>query len=1176
MADTTELEAELLAALGMPQPGPTDPAPTEADTPIHQPQRDPQGQHPAQESPPEALPASVVPPSNNSLPPPALTALAPPPAAASSATPTSTPAPATAPSPIPIPIPTPPAPAPAPATAATASLPAPVLSTSEQSLAPEPNFTAQSLAYALAPSGADAAPQHSSPAAPMPTSNDTNGARSPKRPRSSDDLDEGNIKRQRRDETVPHPAVMMGAPGLDLAAMLNDALASLDHHAHPAGVDVVMQDADLAQPAAPASPTPEAERPENRFMKASSNPFYVMRSMSLPVLGNVAVQILLRLSQQPRAETDALLADTDSEFCKAYDMLRDIFRATRRAFSNSPLLSADELDISDSEDRETIRMSNLAATAASAFGAHDVPCQDVHDAFFSIFIPEDGEYRAYLTDLLVSLKTRLLLNALNNHDHSQPLSQLLDTVFPVNIDESLKQRSGEMLLNADEEALVSRVCERREQLVQSAADESIKKTLEDASAPGKFAESLSTFLQSHLAIVVDYAEKYGVNIPLNEDDAAILQDPNNARHEEHDSLAALLQSATSHLAQAEGNHGRGRDVLSNGTAANGVARQLGSAENDDVDLKKLIEESLSTHLPELKEPAANQSSSTGVADFDSKNLASLISEKLKSELDIPTNRLSNLSASAHSPNTVTNSQSTMHPAFQAYVQGPAPTSSTGAGGDSLPPNQSMPTAALYEKARQAAVAKSSNTTRREGLHSTRRPWTPEEEKALMAGLDMVKGPHWSQILSLFGQNGTISDILKDRTQVQLKDKARNLKLFFLKTNSEMPYYLQSVTGELKTRAPGQAARKEAEEKARMNLEEEQARIQGIMTLAGGLQNNHHPIGNTHIAPNPSKRASPGTHGLGGTGAGTSALAAHMNGTTMPGQPRVKTEMSDQSSLPKISAFPPIQPAPAPGTTMQQARTPLPGLQPQPGAQHQQPRPGTQQQFQHAPQSQQARPHDAPKLSMPQPQRPPPPPHQPQAQQQHQSQPQPHATPRAPSQSQQQHHPQGQQHPQPQPQPPQATAQTQAQTQTQAQSQAVPRAPMAAEQRTEPTPPQPPQQHQQQHQQQPYLPQTQTQTQTLIQKQSRASPASVPAPAPPPSVSQPQPQPLATPPIPPNHHSTPPDHAMQDTKLFETLQAAIAVSTAGEGGSGSVAGGAGAGGGGAGGSAVAAVSEGSRG
>lgn len=104
----------------------------------------------------------------------------------------------------------------------------------------------------------------------------------------------------------------------------------------------------------------------------------------------------------------------------------------------------------------------------------------------------------------------------------------------------------------------------------------------------------------------------------------------------------------------------------------------------------------------------------------------------------------------------------------------------------------------------------------------------------MAGLDQVKGPHWSQILALYGPKGQVSEILKDRNQVQLKDKARNLKLFFLKSNIEVPYYLQCVTGELKTRAPGQAARKEAEERSRLASDEEQARFNGIMTLAGGI------------------------------------------------------------------------------------------------------------------------------------------------------------------------------------------------------------------------------------------------------------------------------------------------------------------------------------------------------
>ena len=101
----------------------------------------------------------------------------------------------------------------------------------------------------------------------------------------------------------------------------------------------------------------------------------------------------------------------------------------------------------------------------------------------------------------------------------------------------------------------------------------------------------------------------------------------------------------------------------------------------------------------------------------------------------------------------------------------------------------------------------------------------------MAGLDRVKWPHWSQILAMFGPGGTINEVLKDRNQVQLKDKARNLKLFFLKSGIEVPYYLQFVTGELKTRAPGQAARNEAKGKGATS--EDRAHVEGLMALAGG-------------------------------------------------------------------------------------------------------------------------------------------------------------------------------------------------------------------------------------------------------------------------------------------------------------------------------------------------------
>jgi len=82
----------------------------------------------------------------------------------------------------------------------------------------------------------------------------------------------------------------------------------------------------------------------------------------------------------------------------------------------------------------------------------------------------------------------------------------------------------------------------------------------------------------------------------------------------------------------------------------------------------------------------------------------------------------------------------------------------------------------------------------------------------MAGLDRVQGPHWSQILAMYGADGTISEVLKDRNQVQLKDKARNLKLFFLKSGLQVPAYLKHVTGDLKSRAPTQMTKNGSRER----------------------------------------------------------------------------------------------------------------------------------------------------------------------------------------------------------------------------------------------------------------------------------------------------------------------------------------------------------------------------
>ncbi|KAI5951918.1 TBF1 [Candida jiufengensis] len=82
--------------------------------------------------------------------------------------------------------------------------------------------------------------------------------------------------------------------------------------------------------------------------------------------------------------------------------------------------------------------------------------------------------------------------------------------------------------------------------------------------------------------------------------------------------------------------------------------------------------------------------------------------------------------------------------------------------------------------------------------SQRRPWTRDEEKAFRHALEL-KGPHWAAILELFGKDGKINQSLKNRSQIQLKDKARNWKVFYLKNGMEVPHYLKTVTGGLDDR-----------------------------------------------------------------------------------------------------------------------------------------------------------------------------------------------------------------------------------------------------------------------------------------------------------------------------------------------------------------------------------------
>ncbi|KAF5004482.1 hypothetical protein FDECE_9025 [Fusarium decemcellulare] len=700
------------------------------------------------------------------------------------------------------------------------------------------------------------------------------------------------------------------------------------------------QDADVSQAMNDPMDIDTAPVPESSLPPPSvtflSDPQKYLRRASRNALGNLALSILLLFSQ-PFDDSIKPIQDADSQHAKSFRHLQASFEQIKQIYSTSPILSADELELQDDESRTILDLANLAQ-----FGVWLLQCNPsytaAHEHFHSIFRGQVSDLGSDALDLYLSLKTQVAIDALAVKTSEQQPDQLLDEVLISGMEDKLRGlHSGFELTPADQE-FISSVRSRKNSLQGEAQPGAGETSIPRASgetyrsqiiAPLRekykvddLLRHVSTCVKTRLALMSDLGSRLGHPMPSSEDTVAdLLGDTTGDGDLDLDDLSSFFEKTTSGLVQ---------DALAGLTDDNPAPAPASAPTPAPETVEQPAEPAKSSDKADSSTPQTN-----GKVDLmtDYKELEALVAESTSNYVKTTLHGLSPVPYQPTVPTSTTQSYLSQlqqahaqHPYYSYTHSVPEPQPPPPEPGQNLPPNQTFPSAVLYDKARQAALSKSSAHTRREGLHSTRRPWTQEEEKALMAGLDMVKGPHWSQILTLFGQNGTISDILKDRTQVQLKDKARNLKLFFLKTNSEMPYYLQAVTGELKTRAPTQAARKEAEERARMNSEEDQARIQGIMTLAGGLQNP--PQGRTGATPASAV----------GSGVITPAQAASaaQAASTQHGSAAQQQTPSHSYNAATSSGYPPSslpQARPSMMTTTQQAL--------QSAAQQQSPRPQSQ-------------------------------------------------------------------------------------------------------------------------------------------------------------------------------------------------------------------------------------------
>ena len=499
----------------------------------------------------------------------------------------------------------------------------------------------------------------------------------------------------------------------------------------------------------------------------------------------------------------------------------------------------------------------MATFVSSVFGSQDVGFYHLNENFLDTFLSDGSRLLKNQAQLFLDLKTQAYISAVNSGDRSR--EEILEDLFPRDLDERLlKRRPGAKQLTPSEADFVQRARNRRKALLEEPSTDEAVKALPEKYIWEDFLRDISTYVAKNFEAIA------GVLVSC--DSLLLLLG-------EYLSLSDKTRKSP-WLARAPGYFTPDQKQQSQGQQARGQRRpnhpqsshqtpQTSQTQHDDL---------VSGMRPPAHNPSSHNAASTGDTDTFAQKAARAANLAIQDwgnsqEAVISQQPPHQTLVEAQKPSTSQNPnphntreiryhfENELHPNVPAppppqyfqeiQFQPPQQLQRQWEGqmgidqihqsysNQQLIPNpaQSAPTQVLYERARQAATTKSSPSNRRSGTPSQRRPWTSDEENSLMAGLDRVKGPHWSQILAMFGPGGTINEVLKDRNQVQLKDKARNLKLFFLKSGIEVPYYLQFVTGELKTRAPGQAAKNEAKEKG--TSEEDRAHYEGVIALAGG-------------------------------------------------------------------------------------------------------------------------------------------------------------------------------------------------------------------------------------------------------------------------------------------------------------------------------------------------------
>ncbi|KAA8917470.1 hypothetical protein TRICI_000380 [Trichomonascus ciferrii] len=447
------------------------------------------------------------------------------------------------------------------------------------------------------------------------------------------------------------------------------------------------------QQKSPESEQPVVEAPKSSSSRSAnaSDPHVQLCVNSLPVLDNLATQILMILARGSSSQDTLLKAVVEPESSEgvAFRRMLDVFEQVKRIYTTEPFLVPPEVDetiAKTGKQRAILQRANLTTFVCAIFGSTQVGFFHLNKYFIDAFVGENGRLLKSQGALYLELKTQAYISAMKQDQQEEPLEETLNELFPDDIDKMLLERkTRSRALVPSEIDFANRCRKRRENLqAESSADE-----LSEKYDWLNFVRDLHDYVAKNIAqLVNENACRCDLDAPEN-------KSPLGPEHTNNRPSYHVWHSQISNRRRPEPRNNRAASVV--------------------------------------KQPHADSTSDQ-------------------------------------------HGTATAHNSARTAVGG-------GGGGGHAP----------------------STTSSRTGTQYHRRPWTREEEAALMHGLEKVQGAHWSQILELHGAGGTISEVLKDRTQVQLKDKARNLKLYFIKGGHEIPPVLKYVTGDNSRRGKKKAA-----------------------------------------------------------------------------------------------------------------------------------------------------------------------------------------------------------------------------------------------------------------------------------------------------------------------------------------------------------------------------------